>query len=353
MFLNFIKCTLFIRILLSFFLSFFFSYFFGKYFLFFLNKNKIYHNVRDLNLKNNFNKSNIPIMGGLIIIFSFLLTSFIFVNWIDINIFILILFFIFNVFIGFLDDFLKVYKKNSDGLSIFYKYLLQSLISILFIFFLLNFKINYSNDLIFNFFKKIINIKYYYFFLWYFLLVCGINAVNFTDGLDGLVLFPLILVILFLILVSICSSNFYLSFLLNIKYIYYAKDLILINSILFGSLLSFLLLNFSPAKIFLGDVGSLSLGSLISMMFILLNKELYFILVGYLFFIEFLSVLFQIIFFKLFKIRIFMMSPIHHHYELLGYSEITIVIYFWVISFFSFFLSCLVFLGLNNVYLWW
>lgn len=220
-----------------------------------------------------------------------------------------------NFLIGFLDDFIKIFFKNCDGLSILQKFFLQNLSIFIFIY-LMNF---------FNFF--LVNNYYfvlYYLFL-YILLFISINAVNFTDGLDGLVILPLILVFLFLFLVSLFSSNIYMSKILGINYIYYAKDLCILSIIMIGSCLSFFFFNFYPARIFLGDTGSLSIGSLLSGMFILLHKELYLIVVGFLFFIEFFSVFLQVLFFKFFKKRIFLMTPIHHHYELNNYSEIKIV----------------------------
>ncbi len=341
MFFNIFKYNLFIRIVFSFVFSFLFSFFFGNFFLFFLNKNKVYQGIRDLNIKSNSKKKNIPIMGGVVTFVSILLMSFIFVNINNINIIILLFYFVFNFFVGLIDDYIKFFCKSYDGLSIRDKFLFQSLITLIFIFFLLYFKIYiYKNNF---YLRYLVNNNVYCFFLWYFLLICGINSINFTDGLDGLLTLPLIFVSLFLFLVSLCSSNIYLSSLFKIPYIFYAKDLIIINSILLGTLLSFLRFNFYPAKLFLGDVGSLSLGSLVTMMFILLRKEWYFIIVGYLFFIELISVLFQVFLFKFFNKRLFMMSPIHHHYELLGYTEINIVINLWIVSFFSFFLSCLLF----------
>ncbi len=328
-----------IKVILSLFFSFIVSFLLIKYFLFFCNKYRIYGVVR----KNFISKKNIkiPIMGGIIILINFLFFSFIFINLFDLNILMLILFFVFNFFIGFLDDLLKIYFQNNDGLSILQKFFLQNLFIFLYIFFLF-FKNNYINYEKISFLNIYLE-SYFYCIIWYFLLIIGINSINFTDGLDGLVTLPLLLVFLFLFIISLFSSNIYLTSILNIPYIYYAKDLCIISSIMFGSCLAFFSFNFYPAKIFLGDTGSLSIGSLLSAMFILLHKEFYFFVIGFLFIIEFFSVLLQVFCFRFFKKRIFLMAPIHHHYELNNCSEIKIVSSFWIISFFSFFISIMLF----------
>ncbi len=324
------------KFFLSLFFSFFVSFLVIKYFLFYLKKYRVFQIIRKNNSNKFFKKNTIPTMGGISIFLVFFFSMLIFVNFFDIHILILILFFILNFLIGFLDDFLKVYFKNCNGLSILQKFFLQNLSILIFIYLII------SNNLYFDIYNNYYY-RYLYYILWYFLLVCGINAVNFTDGLDGLVILPMILVFLFLFIVSLFSSNLYITNILGIKYIYYAKDLAIINIIMFGSCLSFFYFNFYPAKIFLGDTGSLSIGALLSSMFILLHKEFYFIVVGFLFVIEFLSVVLQVLYFKLFNKRIFLMTPIHHHYELSNFSEIKIVVGFWIISLISFFLSILLF----------
>ncbi len=324
------------KFFLSLFFSLFLSFFSIHYLIFFFNKNKIFQVVRKNNSNKFFKKKYVPSMGGISIFLVFFFLMFFFVNIFDIHIFLLILFFILNFLIGFLDDFLKIYLKNCNGLSILQKFFLQNISIFIFIYFII------VNNLYFDIHENYYY-RYLYYILWYFLLMFGINAVNFTDGLDGLVILPIILVFLFLFIVSLFSSNIYMSNFLGIKYIYYAKDLSIISILMFCSCLFFFAFNFYPAKIFLGDTGSLSIGSLLSAMFILLHKEFYFITVGFLFVIEFLSVVLQVLYFKLFKKRIFLMSPIHHHYELSNYSEIRIVVYFWIISLISLFFSILLF----------
>ncbi len=318
--------------------SFLFSLFFGKNFLFFLKNVRIYQNNRLSNHKHNFNKNNTPTMGGIIILFPFIVIILFFLFSMSFFFKILFCFFLLNMFIGLLDDYIKCFVKKSNGLSILEKYFLQTFVNFLFIFFLLfkmNFKINY-------FFY--INNKIFYLFFLYFVIVFSSNAVNITDGLDGLVILPLILNCILLLIISIISSNPILSFVFGTEYISYSKDLIIVNIILLGNLFSFFIFNFYPAKVFLGDVGSLSISFLIISMFILLRKEFYFFLSGFIFFLEIISVIIQVIYFKIFKKRFFYIAPIHHNYEIKGYSEVEIVLFFWILSLICFVFSLLFFL---------
>ncbi len=337
--------SLFLKTLLALFFSFFISLYFSNYYLAFCKRYKIYQPIRkDINL-DHCRKNNTPTMGGIIIIISIFLTSLLFLDWS--NYYVILLFYVLfsNFLIGSLDDFLKVFFENSCGLSILNKYILQSFFSFIFIY------LYYGNNIFLNiiklpFFNKYINLGYLNFLLQYFVLVGSSNSVNITDGLDGLVIFPLILVSLFLFIISYISSNIYLSKIFNFTYLFYSEDLVILSVILLGSLLGFFWFNFYPAKIFMGDIGSLSLGSLIGAMFILLHKEFYLLIVGFIFVIEILSVMLQVFYFKFYKKRIFLMSPLHHHYELKGFNELEVVSFFWIISLISFFLSLLFLIGL-------
>ncbi len=334
----------FFNVFIPFFLSFIFSFFFIKYFIFFLCNLNVFQNIRIFIPKNHFFKKNIPTMGGISILFSFFFIFYIFFyKKYNFDILILILFFVLNSLIGFLDDYLKCFVKNSNGLSIFNKYILQSFFSFLYIYYLYYYSFLNINYYIYLF-KYKLNISYIYILFWYFILVGTSNSVNFTDGLDGLVSFPLILNFIFLLIVSV--SEYFLIFnniIINYNYLIFINYLIIFISIILGSLLSFLYYNFYPAKIFLGDVGSLSLGFLLAAIFILLNKEFILFISGFVFFIEFISVILQIFWFNFLNKRIFLMAPLHHHYELLNYKEQNIVFFFWFLSFFSFLISLFIF----------
>ncbi len=325
---------------IPFFLSLILSFFLIKYFIFFLNKNKFFQKLRTIIPDNHILKKNTPTMGGLIILLCFFLIFFLFFYKVyNFDIFILFLFFIFNSLIGFLDDYMKCFVLKSNGLSIFYKLILQSFISFFYIYYL--YKYSFLNLNIFlNILNYKFNIKYIYFFLWYFILVGIPNSVNITDGLDGLVIFPLILNFIFLLVICFNEYFFIINYILiNYSYLVFIKYLIISISIILGILFSFLYYNFYPAKIFLGDVGSLSLGFILSAIFILLKKEFFLLLSGFVFIIEIISVIIQIISFNFFNKRIFLMAPLHHHYELLNYKEKNIVFVFWFISFILFLIS--------------
>ncbi len=337
------------KVLFVFFLSLFFSSILNKFIIYLFNKYSILQPVRLGIPLNHEYKKKTPTMGGIVIIIVFLLFCFLYIKLNNFYIFWVFLCFIFNFIIGFVDDFLKIFIKNKQGLSIIQKIILQSCFS----FFLIYLFLKYNNHILFNIPILNINLNFgcFNFLFLYFILVCLPNAVNLTDGLDGLVIIPLILNILFIMLLSFLSSNFYLSSYFKISYLSYAKNLIILCSVLLGSCISFLFYNFYPAKIFMGDVGSLSIGSLVGAMYIVLHKEFYLFFMGFLFFWEFFTVLLQVFFFKLFKKRVFLIAPIHHHYELKGFSEINIVLVFWFVSLIFFFISLLILIFNKNVYL--
>ncbi len=335
---TFLKLFLF-DFFLPFFLSFLISFDLIKYFIFIFNNLNFFQNIRNFLPNNHILKNKIPTMGGLIILICFFLIFFLFFYKIyNFDIFILFLFFVLNALIGLLDDCMKCFILNSSGLSIFNKYILQSFVSILYIFYL--YKRNIFLDSFFNFYYLKFNINYIYFFLLYFILIGISNSVNITDGLDGLVVFPLILNFIFLLIVCINKYLFIINFfLVNYEYLIFIKYLIISISIIIGILFSFLYYNFNPAKIFLGDVGSLSLGFILSIIFILLKKKKFILINSFIFIIEIISVMLQIFSFYFLNKRIFLMAPLHHHYELLNYKEKNIVFIFWFFSFILFIIS--------------
>ncbi len=339
---NFFFNNFLFRILLAIFFTVFISIKLNNYFLFFCKKNKIYQFVRYNISKNHLSKVNVPTMGGLIIFISVFISFFLFV-YLDKYIVLFFFVILMNVIIGFVDDCFKIFYCNFKGLSIFSKIFYQSIVSIIFIYFFYNNNVIMFNKINIPILNKNIYIGIFYPILLYFIMISTTNSVNLTDGLDGLVILPVIFSLLFCLVVSLFSGNLYLSKILKIPYLYYSHELIVVNVIMLSALIVFFPYNFYPARIFLGDVGSLFLGSFISVMFILLHKELYLLIVGFLFVLEGFSVILQILYIKLFCKRVFLMAPIHHHYELKGFTEIKIVTWFWVFSFFSFLVSLLIF----------
>lgn len=191
-----------------------------------------------------------------------------------------------------------------------------------------------STQLIIPFYtKNSFEINYLYIFLSYFIIVGTSNAVNLTDGLDGLAVMPVIFLTCGFALISFFTENINNSNYLNIAYVKNSGELAILCTAIIGSGLGFLWFNTYPAKIFMGDVGSLSLGGSLGTIAILLHQELLLFLMGGIFVLETMSVILQVISFKIRKKRIFKMAPIHHHYEIKGILESLIIIRFWIISF--------------------
>ena len=274
-------------------------------------------------------KSGTPTMGGVIISSTLL--------WADLkNIYVWILVFVSLSLgaLGLLDDILKIKNKNSSGLKSRYKFLGQLFIGSAALFIL----IKYSNheylfDLYFPFFKNLIlNLGLFFIPFGLFVIIGASNAVNLTDGLDGLATVPVMLVALSFTLISYVVGNTIFSEYLQIQYIPNVGELSIFCGSIVGACLGFLWYNAPPAKIFMGDTGSLSLGGSLAAIAIIVKHEIVLAIIGGLFVLETVSVIIQVISFKLTGKRIFKMAPIHHHFEKKGWAESTIVIRFWIIA---------------------
>jgi phospho-N-acetylmuramoyl-pentapeptide-transferase len=216
--------------------------------------------------------------------------------------------------IGFIDDYLIVIKKNNQGISAKSKMFFQIIWSALYFFVFLD-KGMSSNV---NLFGLTINLKWGYGILILLMLVSSSNAVNLSDGLDGLASGLLVIASLAVIVLAAYQKN---------------NSLLIFSICLLGALFAFLCYNFNPAKVFMGNTGSLALGATLANMFILLKMEVLLIVVGFVFVLEALSVILQVSYFKLTKgKRIFKMAPLHHHFELKGYKEVEVVMLFWFLG---------------------
>ena len=279
-------------------------------------------------------KSGTPTMGGLIIILGIFLGTFL---WADLkNIYVLTVIFISLSlgFLGFVDDLLKIKLKNSRGLNSGLKLLGQLVIGFIAIFILSEYSDHqYLNNLYFPFFKNLV-LPMGIFFIPFalFVIVGSSNAVNLTDGLDGLATVPVMLVAISFTLISYVVGNTIFAEYLKIPYVSNVGELSIFCGAIFGSCLGFLWYNAPPAKIFMGDTGSLSLGGSLAAVAIIVKHEIVLAIVGGLFVLETVSVIIQVLSFKLTGKRVFMMAPIHHHFEKKGWPESTIVIRFWIIA---------------------
>lgn len=268
-------------------------------------------------------KKNTPILGGLSIILSVIISFIIYsiIFEFDEIIFISILSLTLFGIVGLIDDLKKIKKKNSDGLSPYLRLVLESLIALL-IMSLLGFNFEILKDLNINGLK----FGLFTFPLFIFLFLGGSNASNFTDGLDGLDAgLSLIALLPNLFLAFKTSSYLYAFFLISV----------------IGSIIGFLFLNSHPAKIFLGDVGSLTLGNIIIVSSIVLNNIIMIPLIMLLFIIETLSIIIQVLYYKKTKKRIFLMAPLHHHFEIKKVEESKIVLTFYLVGFILSFIAIL------------
>jgi phospho-N-acetylmuramoyl-pentapeptide-transferase len=273
-------------------------------------------------------------MGGLIIILGIFLGTFL---WADLkNIYVLTVIFVSIALglLGFIDDLLKIKQKNSRGLKSKFKLLGQIIISLIAIYMLsVHSEHQFLNNLYFPFFKNLVFPMGFFFIPFaLFIIVGASNAVNLTDGLDGLATVPVMLVALSYTLISYVVGNTIFAEYLKIPYVENAGELSVFCGAIFGSCLGFLWYNAPPAKIFMGDTGSLSLGGSLAAVAIIVKHEIVLAIIGGLFVLETVSVIIQVLSFKLTGKRVFMMAPIHHHFEKKGWPESTVVIRFWIIA---------------------
>ena len=279
-------------------------------------------------------KSGTPTMGGLMILIGIIVSTLL---WADLkNIYIWIVLFVCTSLglLGFLDDYLKIKLKNSTGINAKLKFFWQFTISLIAIIVLVYFTDHKTIlNLYFPFFKNLIlNMGLFFIPFGIFIIIGSSNAVNLTDGLDGLATVPVLLVALSFSLICYLVGNTIFSNYLQIQYVPNVGELSVFCGSIVGSCLGFLWYNAPPAKIFMGDTGSLSLGGSVASVAIIAKHEIVLAIIGGLFVLETASVIIQVLSYKLTGKRVFKMAPIHHHFEKKGWAESTVVIRFWIIS---------------------
>ncbi|WHY79246.1 phospho-N-acetylmuramoyl-pentapeptide-transferase [Neobacillus sp. WH10] len=285
----------------------------------FLRRLKFGQSIREEGPKSHQKKSGTPTMGGVMILFSIIITTLVMIGkyseQIPVTTF-LLLFVTFGFgLLGFLDDFIKVVLKRNLGLTSKQKFLGQIIISV--IFYLIYKHTGQSTELKLPFGDYSIDLGWSYVFLIIFWLVGFSNAVNLTDGLDGLVSGTAAIAFGAFAVLAWNQNNF---------------EIAVFSVAVVGAVLGFLVFNAHPAKVFMGDTGSLALGGAIAGIAILTKLEILLIIIGGVFVIETLSVILQVASFKMTGKRIFRMSPLHHHYELVGWSEWRVVVTFWSVG---------------------
>ena len=299
-----------------------------------LTYHKVGQAIRDDGPESHFSKAGTPTMGGALILVAIALSTLL---WADLSNryvwAVLIVTMLFGV-IGFIDDYKKVALQDPKGLSAGKKYLGQSIVGFgaaLFLYYTAASPV--ETTLYVPFFKDVsFQLGWLFIPLTYFVVVGTSNAVNLTDGLDGLAIMPTVLVAGALAIFAYLSGNFKFAEYLSIPHLREAGELVVFCGAIVGAGMGFLWFNAYPAMVFMGDVGALALGAALGLLAVLVRQELVLVIMGGVFVMETLSVMIQVASFKLTGKRIFRMAPIHHHFELKGWPEPRIIVRFWIIT---------------------
>jgi phospho-N-acetylmuramoyl-pentapeptide-transferase len=273
-------------------------------------------------------------MGGSMILFAVAISTLLCADLSNRYIWVVLLVTLAHGVIGFVDDYKKVLLGNSDGLSAKAKYFWQSVVAASAAVYLFNTaQVPAETQLIVPFFKNVtLNLGWGYVVLTYFVIVGTSNAVNLTDGLDGLAIMPTVLIAAALAIFAYLSGHINFSQYLQIPFIPKSGELMVFCAALVGAGLGFLWFNAYPAMVFMGDVGALALGAALGIVAVLVRQEIVLVVMGGVFVMETISVIIQVASYKIRKKRVFLMAPIHHHFELKGWPEPRVIVRFWIIS---------------------
>ena len=299
-----------------------------------LNYHQIGQVVRDDGPESHLSKAGTPTMGGALILVSIIVSSLL---WSDLRspyVWVVVLVTGFFGAIGWVDDYRKIFEQNPKGLAPRWKYFWQSLVGFVAAAYLFSIASAPADTQLFiPFFKDFaLDLGLFYVVLGYFMIVGFSNAVNLTDGLDGLAILPTVMVASALGIIAYLTGHSEFSTYLNIPYIAGAGELGIFCGALAGAGLGFLWFNTYPAQVFMGDVGALALGAALGVVAMVIRHEVVLIIMGGVFVMETLSVILQVASFKLTGKRIFRMAPLHHHFELKGWPEPRVIVRFWIIT---------------------
>jgi len=301
----------------------------------YLGKYKVAQVVRDDGPISHLTKAGTPTMGGLLIIISIAFGT---LCWADLaNRYVLVVCVVTLAFgvIGYIDDYRKVVRQDPKGLPAHWKYIWQSVIGFsAAIFLYYSAQIPAETQLILPFIKSVsIDLGWGFIILTYFVIVGSSNAVNLTDGLDGLAILPTVMVAAALAIFAYATGNIQFAGYLGIPYVPGVGEVCVFLGALVGAGLGFLWFNTYPAQVFMGDIGALALGAALGIVAVVVRQELVLFIMGGVFVIETVSVILQVGSYKLTGKRIFRMAPLHHHYELKGWPEPRVIVRFWIITF--------------------
>ncbi len=299
-----------------------------------LTRDKIGQSIREDGPESHYVKSGTPTMGGALILVAISISTLL---WADLeNRYIWVVLFVTlgHGIVGFIDDYKKVKLGNSDGLSAKAKYFWQSVIALSAALFLYNTaQVPAETQFIVPFFKDVhIDMGWTYIVLTYFVIVGTSNAVNLTDGLDGLAIMPTAMIAAALAIFAYLSGHYKFAEYLAIPFLPEAGEVAVFCAAIVGAGLGFLWFNAYPAMVFMGDVGALALGAALGIVAVLVRQEIVLMIMGGVFVVETISVIVQVLSYKLRGKRVFLMAPIHHHYEKKGWPEPRIIVRFWIIT---------------------
>lgn len=307
----------------------------GPYVIKYLRSNQIGQAVRDDGPQTHISKSGTPTMGGALILMAIIASTLLWADltnkyvWITLGVI-----FIFGA-VGWVDDYKKVVEQNPKGLSARWKYFWQSIGGLGAAILLYYFSSSpVETTLLLPFVKQVsIDLGIFFIVFTYFVIVGSSNAVNLTDGLDGLAIMPTVMVTGALGIFAYLSGHIRFADYLLIPYVAGSGELIVMCGAIVGAGLGFLWFNTYPAQVFMGDVGALALGAALGVIAVIIRQELVLFIMGGVFVVETVSVILQVGSYKLTKRRIFRMAPLHHHFELKGWPEPRVIVRFWIITF--------------------
>jgi phospho-N-acetylmuramoyl-pentapeptide-transferase len=301
-----------------------------------LQRLKLGEEIRTLGPESHKSKAGTPTMGGVMIIGAVIISIIFWGNFSNHYIITILIATIALTVLGFVDDYIKTVKKKKDGLNpafkLFFQILIALAVAVIIYFFPSNLK--EASTLYIPFINNaIINLGFVWIIFAVIVIVGSSNAVNLTDGLDGLATGTVAITVFALSIMTYLTGNIKIAEYLLIPYIAHGAELTVFLAALIGALIGFLWFNSNPASVFMGDTGSLALGGIIGIIAIMIKKEIFLFIVGGVFVIEALSVIIQVGSFKLRGKRVFKMAPIHHHFELSGLSEQKVVVRMWILGF--------------------
>lgn len=323
-----------LRTILGVLTALFISFILGPYLIRHLTHKQIGQSVREDGPATHLDKIGTPTMGGLLILISIGVST---LCWADLSnryVWVVLLVTLLFGVIGLVDDYKKVTRNDSRGLSARHKYAAQSLVGLAAALYLYqSATLAVETQLIVPFVKALVfDLGWFYVLLAYLVIVGSSNAVNLTDGLDGLAILPTVLVAGALAIFAYAAGNIRFADYLGIPYVPGVGEVAIFCGAMVGAGLGFLWFNTYPAQVFMGDIGALALGAALGVVAVTVRQELALFIMGGIFVMEAVSVMLQVASFKLTGRRVFRMAPLHHHYELKGWPEPRVIVRFWIIT---------------------